>query len=176
MTDLIENMRCLVLFCCLGQNLSSSIPCYTHTHKKKDKIHRRILLRVSVTIRRGLDWILRFWQLNTQLITTNNYSAVANYTLYSSTLNTLGFLVFTSRILVTDFNTGNTTVSLNHTFQISLYSSTHKNFSSLPDFQLSTEISRFLHHLASANSGTLNPILWRTANSSQLSSQRSTLD
>jgi hypothetical protein len=34
--------------------------------------------------------------------------------------------------------------------QISLYYSTHKNFSSLPDFQLSTELSRLLHHLPTA--------------------------
>jgi hypothetical protein len=43
-------------------------------------------------------------------------------------------------------------VSLNHTLQISLYYSTHKVFSSVPDFQLSTEITRFHHHLPTANS------------------------
>jgi hypothetical protein len=35
----------------------------------------------------------------------------------------------------------------------------YKDFSSLPDFQLSTELFRFLHHLPTANSGSLNPIL-----------------
>jgi hypothetical protein len=61
--------------------------------------------------------------------------------------------------MVTDFNTGTITLSLNHTLQISLYYSTHKDFSSLPDFQLSTELSRLLHQLPTANSGTLNPVL-----------------
>jgi hypothetical protein len=67
--------------------------------------------------------------------------------------------VFTSRNLATDFNTGTVTVSLNYSLQISLYYSAYKDFSSPPDLQLSTELSTLLHHLSSANPGTLNPVL-----------------
>jgi hypothetical protein len=46
--------------------------------------------------------------------------------------------VSTIRFLATDFNTGTIRVSLNYTLQISLYYSTRKVFSSLPDCQLTT--------------------------------------
>jgi hypothetical protein len=64
------------------------------------------------------------------------------YTLYSSPLHThthycpQSVTLSTSRFLVTDFNTGTITVSLNYTLQISWYHSTHKVSSSQPDFQL----------------------------------------
>jgi hypothetical protein len=62
--------------------------------------------------------------LYTPLRTTPNYSAIADL---------LGFTVFTSRILATDFNTVIIPVTLNHTLQISLYYSTHNVFSSQPN-------------------------------------------
>jgi hypothetical protein len=75
--------------------------------------------------------------LYTPFGTTGNYSAIADlHTLQFTVTHTLRFSVFTSHILVTNFNTGTITVSLNHTLQISLYYSTHKDFSSLPEFQL----------------------------------------
>jgi hypothetical protein len=87
----------------------------------------------------------------------------------------------TSRFLATDFNAETITVSLHHTLQISLCYSIHKDLSSRLDFQLSTGISRFLHHLPTSNSGNLNPILCCNCQlsrciSSRLSSQSSTLD
>jgi hypothetical protein len=69
--------------------------------------------------------------------------------LYSSLLRTLVSSLYYSlqyRFLATDLNTGTITASLNHTLQISLYCNTHKDFSSLLDFQLLTELSRFFHH------------------------------
>jgi hypothetical protein len=42
---------------------------------------------------------------------------------------------------------------------MSLCYSTRKVYSSLPEFQLSTELTQLLHHLPTANSGILNPIL-----------------
>jgi hypothetical protein len=97
----------------------------------------------------------------TQLGTTGNYSAIADlqHTLEFSVTHTLGSTIFTSRILETDFNIVIIPVSLSHTLQISLYYVTHNNVSSLSDLQLSTELSRFLHQLPTANSGILNPVL-----------------
>jgi hypothetical protein len=60
------------------------------------------------------------------------------YTLQFTVTHTLGFSVFSSRTLVTAFNTGTTTVSQNHRLQVSLYYSTHTDFSSLLDFQLNS--------------------------------------
>jgi hypothetical protein len=85
-----------------------------------------------------------------------------NSEIYNSLLQTLVSSVCyisTIRFLATDFNTGTIKVSLNHTLHISLYYSTCKIFSSLPDFQLSTALARLLHHPPTANSRTLNPIL-----------------
>jgi hypothetical protein len=98
---------------------------------------------VGVTIRRGMDWI--YWHL---IHTTGNYRQ------YSATsdLRTLQFtftptvvssvcILSTSRFLVTDFNTGTIAGSLTHTLQVSLYYSTRRDFSSLPDFQLHWPLS-----------------------------------
>jgi hypothetical protein len=125
------------------------------------KQYYHVFRGVYVTYRLVLDWMIGFIDtlytpLGTQAITVLSLI----YTLYSSPLYThkLGFSVFTSRILATHFNTGTITVSLNHILQISLYYRTPKDFFSLSDFQLSTELSRFLH-LRTASSGSLNPIL-----------------
>jgi hypothetical protein len=75
--------------------------------------------------------------LYTGLGTTGNYSAIANlHNLQFAVTRTLGLSVFTSLILVTDFNTGTITFSLNYALQIPLYNSTQKWFFSQPDFQL----------------------------------------
>jgi hypothetical protein len=50
--------------------------------------------------------------LYTQFVTKSDTALPLIYTLYSSPLHTLGFLVFTSRILATDFNTVIIPVSL----------------------------------------------------------------
>jgi hypothetical protein len=62
---------------------------------------------VCVTYRRGLDWMIGFIDtLYTPLLTTGNYSAMANVrTLQFTVTHTLQFPVFTSRILATNFNT-----------------------------------------------------------------------
>jgi hypothetical protein len=54
-----------------------------------------------------MDWMIGFIDhLHTPLRTTNNYSAVADlHTLRFTITHTLGFSVFTSLILATDFNT-----------------------------------------------------------------------
>jgi hypothetical protein len=90
--------------------------------------------------------------LYTPLGTTGNYSAAANlYILQFTAANTsvlsLRITAFTIHFPATDFNTGAVTVSLNHTLQISQYYSTRKFFSSLPDFQSSTELALLLNHL-----------------------------
>jgi hypothetical protein len=85
-----------------------------------------------------MGFIHRLYSL---LVTARNYSAIVDlHTLQFTVTHKLGFSVFTSRILVTDFNTGTVTGSLNHTLQISLYYSTYKVFSSQPDVQLPTEL------------------------------------
>jgi hypothetical protein len=68
-----------------------------------------------VTVRRGLDWMVGFINLlYTQLRTTSNYSVTADlHTLQFTVIHTLGFSVFTSRILATDLNT--VSLSLQHT-------------------------------------------------------------
>jgi hypothetical protein len=81
----------------------------------------------------------------TPLRTTGNYSAI--YPLYNSLLHPLVSSVsysLTSHFLATDFNTGTIKVSLNHTLLKSLNYSTHKVFSSQPDFQLSTELTQII--------------------------------
>jgi hypothetical protein len=54
--------------------------------------------------RLGLDWLIGFIDtLYTQLGTTGNYSAIADlHNLQFTVAHTLGFSVFTSRILATD--------------------------------------------------------------------------
>jgi hypothetical protein len=108
----------------------------------------------------SMDWMIGFIDnLNTPLGTTGLLPTSPNFTVHcckyqypqSNTVSTICFLA-------TVFNTGTITLSLNQRIQILLYHSTCEDFSSLPDFQLSTELSR-LHHLPTANSGNLNPIL-----------------
>jgi hypothetical protein len=67
--------------------------------------------------------------LYTPLGTVGRYRAITDvhFTVHRYT-HTLRFSVFTSHILVTDFNTGTTAVSLNHTLEISLYCSTLQIF------------------------------------------------
>jgi hypothetical protein len=57
-------------------------------------------------------------------------------TLQFTVTHTLGFSIFTRRILATDFNTVIIPFSLNHTLQISLHYSAHKVFSSQLNFFL----------------------------------------
>jgi hypothetical protein len=66
-----------------------------------------ILSRIKVvTVRRGMDRMIGFADtLYTVLGTTGNNSAIADlHTLQFTVTHALGFSVFTSRILVTDFN------------------------------------------------------------------------
>jgi hypothetical protein len=102
-----------------------------------------------------MDWIIGLIDtLDTALVTTIIvYSAIAD-------LHTLQFTVTHTHtrvlslhycILVTDFIARTVAVPLNHTFQISLCYSPQNDFSSLPDFQLSTEPSRLFRHLPTAN-------------------------
>jgi hypothetical protein len=67
---------------------------------------RNILSRVLVTTDGVLDWMIRFTDiLYTELGTTGNYSAIADlHTLELTVTYALGFSVFTSRILATDFS------------------------------------------------------------------------
>jgi hypothetical protein len=69
---------------------------------------------VCVTYRRVLDSMIGFNDtLKTPLGTTGNYSAIADlHTSQFTVTHTLGFSVFISRILATDFNTAVTLVSL----------------------------------------------------------------
>jgi hypothetical protein len=62
-----------------------------------------------------LDWMIGFTDaLYTPLGTTGNYSAIADlHTLQFTVTHALGFSVFTSRILATDYNSY--TVTSNHT-------------------------------------------------------------
>jgi hypothetical protein len=73
-----------------------------------------IISRVGVTIRRGLEWMTGF--IDTFYIPlgiTGNYSAIADlHTLQFTFKHALGFSVFTSHILATDFNTVIVPVSL----------------------------------------------------------------
>jgi hypothetical protein len=64
----------------------------------------RFRVVACVTYRRVLEWVIGFIDtLFTQLGTTCNYSAIADlHTLQFTTAHTLGFSVFTSRILATD--------------------------------------------------------------------------
>jgi hypothetical protein len=68
------------------------------------QIHIIPCMGLCVTYRRVLDWMIGFIDtLYTQLGTTGNYSAIADpHTLQFTVTHTLGFSVFTSRILVTD--------------------------------------------------------------------------
>jgi hypothetical protein len=81
--------------------------------------------------------------LHTPLRTTRNYNGTVNlHTLQLTVIpnSVLSLLVSTSRFLATDFNTGPIAISLNYTLQISRHYSTHKVFSSQPEFQLSTDL------------------------------------
>jgi hypothetical protein len=114
-----------------------------------------------VTYRGGFGWDDWIYYTYT-LVTTSNTALPLISTLYSSLLQTQVPTVnysLHSSFPGNGFNTGTIRVSLNYTLQISLYYCTCKVFSSLPDFQLSTELARLLQRLPSANSGTLNPIL-----------------
>jgi hypothetical protein len=69
--------------------------------------------RVGVTIRRDLDWWMDLLHLYAELLTPSDYSAIADlHTLQFTVTHTLGFSVFKSRILATDFNTVIIPVSL----------------------------------------------------------------
>jgi hypothetical protein len=58
---------------------------------------------VCVSIRNVLDWMIGFVDiLYIQLVTKNNYSAIAISMFYNSLLHTLVYSVFTNRILATD--------------------------------------------------------------------------
>jgi hypothetical protein len=61
-----------------------------------------------------MDWMIGFiYTLYTLLETTGNYSTIADlHTLQFTVTHALGFLVFTSHILATDFNTVIIPVSL----------------------------------------------------------------
>jgi hypothetical protein len=110
----------------------------------------------------GLDDRI-YWHL---IHTTLNYNQVQRYcwarhsTAHCCKHYCLQFVaVSTLCFLAMDFNTRTTTVSMNHTLQISLYYSTCKVFSLLPNLELSTELAQQLHHLPTAISRTLSPIL-----------------
>jgi hypothetical protein len=66
-----------------------------------------------VTIRRDLDWMIGFFDTSyTHLGTIGNYSAITDLHTLPITRTFQVFSVFTSRILVTDFNTVIIPVSL----------------------------------------------------------------
>jgi hypothetical protein len=69
-----------------------------------------------MTIRRVFEWMIGFIDtLFTQLGTTGNYSAIADpHTLHFTVTHALGFSVFTSRILVTDYNTVSLSLQITH--------------------------------------------------------------
>jgi hypothetical protein len=69
---------------------------------------RNILSRLGVTYRRVLDWMIGFIApyTFTQFGTTGQYSAIAIlHTFQFAVAHAVGFTVFTSRILPTDFHT-----------------------------------------------------------------------
>jgi hypothetical protein len=73
-----------------------------------------------MTITQGSDWMTAFIVLIHSTLTTRNYSAIADlHNLHFTVTHPLGFSVFNSRILATDFNTVIIPVSLNYTLQIS---------------------------------------------------------
>jgi hypothetical protein len=124
----------------------------------------KILSRLGVTIRRAMDWMIGIFDtLYTPPGTSGNYSAITDlHTLQFNDIQTsfLSLLQFPmsvswQRLLTQELYQSD----CNWTLQISLYYRTHTDFSSLPDFQLLTELSRFLHRLPTANSGTLSPNL-----------------
>jgi hypothetical protein len=80
--------------------------------------------QITVTCISDYWWGLDLLHLYTELLTTSNTAISLIYALYSSPLHTLGFSVFTSRILATG----------------SLSVTTHKSHG---DFQVSTELVTF---------------------------------
>lgn len=84
--------------------------------------------------------------INTKLVTTGNYRAFADLSLQFTVTQSLMFSVFNKHIAATDLQKSH------HHY------SRHKDFSSLADFNSKLN-GRFLHHLPTANSGNLNPIL-----------------
>jgi hypothetical protein len=81
------------------------IPTHVVT-SQRNSIQDNIVSCIS-EYRRGLDWMIRFIApyTFTQLWTTENYSAVAIlHTFQFTAPHALGFSVFTSRILATDFS------------------------------------------------------------------------
>jgi hypothetical protein len=74
------------------------------------------IVTVLVTVRRVLNWMTEFIDtLYTVLGATGNYCAIAYlHTSQFTVAHTLGFSVFTSRILVTDLS-HSLTVTSNHT-------------------------------------------------------------
>jgi hypothetical protein len=65
------------------------------------------LSRVGVTIDGvWIGWLGLLTTFSAQLVATSNYSAIADlHTLQFTVTHTLGYSVFSSRILATDFNT-----------------------------------------------------------------------
>jgi hypothetical protein len=97
---------------CMNVLTADSIYSYT-TFNMFKSLNHRVTYLVCVTIRRGLDRMIVF---TAHMHSTRNYkwlNTIAHLlTLQLTVTHTLGFSVFTSRILATDFNTVIIPVSL----------------------------------------------------------------